>query len=199
MICPNPQCKSSNTYFDGVENICIDCRKRWLRDGESRAELLKTEGNIPKVIPRETIIKTEGREKAMAKGICRNCGRGGLSIVKDHLCGGCNNSVKGLEKGTPEYYATLAAAKDRFTNPDAPALKRGPKKSAKQPSNIPENIHPTETKKGKPSIGKSQIVGPRKKEKDVLTILEDRRHKLMDEIMVINQTIEVIKKYSQAA
>lgn len=53
------------------------------------------------------------------KKICNNCGRTML-IIAGGMCGGCYYAGKncGFEKGTPEYDAALAAAKERFTNPN---------------------------------------------------------------------------------
>ena len=185
MICP--ACKSHNTVFDGVDNVCIDCKKRWLRDGESRVDLLKNVENIPKVIPHETVIKTERREDAMEKE-CRNCGRK-KNIVGDGLCGGCYHAVKGLLKDTPKYEIALSAAKERFTNPNAKGLPRGRKKSVKPPSNITQNI---------PEVKKTASAKPIASKKDILVVLEDRAHVIMEEFQEITKTIQIIKKYQAA-
>lgn len=32
-----PQCSMSNTYFDGVLNVCLDCANEWSVSGEEQA------------------------------------------------------------------------------------------------------------------------------------------------------------------
>jgi len=70
---------------------------------------------------------------------CRNCGRKKV-IQRDGLCGGCAGSVYNkYTKGTPEYDAALAAAKERFNNPNSKPLPR--ERNAMTTKTIPpENI-----------------------------------------------------------
>jgi len=183
MLCPN--CNSANTYFDGIDNRCIDCRTKWLRDGAQE----KTAQNIPRIISHETTTKTEGKEMPKTEP-CRNCGRN-KPVISDGLCGGCNSAVyRKFTKGTPEYDNTLAEAKKRFTDPDAKPLPRGIKKS--KTASAKPMAAPEKQKKITPQIKSKN----KKQEVGILVVLEDRRHELMEEVTEINKTIEVIKRYA---
>jgi hypothetical protein len=102
---PCPKCKSLNTYSDSPNMACLMCGKRWPMNGQQ-----------PTVISKKTTVEAEVNEMAIKKA-CRNCGRD-KNIVGDGLCGGCYFSVKGMEKGTPEYDEELLSAKKRFTDPN---------------------------------------------------------------------------------
>jgi hypothetical protein len=131
------------------------------------------------VVKRES-KQEKGESRMSTTKECRNCGR--VKVIQaDGMCGGCRGSVyKKYEKGTPEYDAALADAKARFTDPDhierkKPAVYVKPKKDIQTPA--PK---------------------PKEKQKDIIAILQDRRHELMEEVMQINQTISTIEKYMAA-
>lgn len=65
--------------------------------------------NKPTIQPekKEVVMTAKGR-----KSRCKNCGR--IMAIQSHgMCGLCNNAVKGLVEGTPEYIAALKDAKER--------------------------------------------------------------------------------------
>jgi len=107
---------------------------------------------------------------------CRNCNRV-MAIQADHLCGGCNNSVKGKTKGTPEYETALAAAKERFTNPATKPLRREKKLTASAKP-IPAN-----SEKQQKNIPPQIMSKNRKTDTGIIATLEDRRHELMEEVI----------------
>jgi hypothetical protein len=163
-----PKCQSPNTYTQDGQNACMMCGKRW------PLQLILTRKEIP----------------MSKKGNCRNCERES-TIVADGLCGMCYGHVHSkYAKGTPEYDQALAEAK----------------KKVAQWESLPEkkSITDLQTKKRgrKPkspdSLSAKPIEPKNPKTKDILTILQDRRHELMEEVFTINQTISVIEKYKAA-
>lgn len=131
------------------------------------------------------VISKVEEDMSSEKRECRNCGRK-KQIVGDGLCGGCYSAVYAKhKKGTPEYDQALAEAKARFTDPGRKVHRpRGPKASKPAEATTASVNDPPK---------------PKKQDKDILSVLEDRRHVLMDEVCVINQTIATIKKYQAAA
>lgn len=123
-----PKCSSLNTYSDGWEMACLMCGKRW---------------GQPTGILKKTPVEAEVNEMEVKK-VCRNCGRD-KNIIGDGLCGGCYFSVKGMEKGTPEYDEELSNAKKRFTDPNY-VVRRGRKakpSSQKQPATTKSTLDMT--------------------------------------------------------
>jgi len=91
-----PKCQSNNTYFDGVDNACRTCGERWPK-------------SLLHFALKEALVATKPNKR------CKNCGRE-KKIISDDLCSGCYSTVyRKHSKGTPEYVAALAAAKERFT------------------------------------------------------------------------------------
>lgn len=182
MLCP--KCNSNNTYFDGIDNACRTCGKRWLRDGYQPRPVIinketchSCEGRNPE---RERTMKDKNRLRA-----CRNCGRK-MTIQSDDMCGGCNSAVyKKFEKGTPEYAAALAEAKKRFTDPNYKPGRKHPKKSV---SELPTS----EYKSARQQLLDAKIIG--------YTVIDDSFRKklavlrdyLRDKADKIDQAIELL-------
>jgi hypothetical protein len=163
-----------------------------MRDGVVEKETLIRPKNIPKIISCET----KEEVKPMAKYTeCRNCGRT-MTIISYGLCGGCYQASKPFERGSAEYNEALAEAKKRLTDPNYKnqtkikheenkaviRKSRKTKKSAKPSKNIHENI---------PQIKP-------KSKADVLTLLKDRRHELMQEVEKTTIAIQIIENLQAA-
>ena len=155
-------CQSNNTYEIG--NDWIGCR----------------------TCGRQRPIKGDDMAK---RGTCTNCGRPDQSIATaDGICQGCYYSVKGFEKGSAEYIAALAAAKEKFSQKASNHVK-------KHDYAVRENP----IKKTK-SVGKKSLPTQPKKQKDgTLVMLEDLLHELMEQVNEITVCIQIIKKYQKAA
>jgi hypothetical protein len=112
------------TYPDGANYACIKCGQRWPISGT--VQIVPITINDVKQI-REDIMTKNNRIRS-----CDNCGR--EKVIQSHgRCGGCNGAVKGLIPDTPEFLKTLAAAKERFSDPN---YKRGGKRSVEGPKKI---------------------------------------------------------------
>ena len=131
------------------------------------------------------IVISKVEEDMPEKRDCRNCGRI-MTIMADGLCGGCYKFVyRKYTKGTAAYDLALIEAKERFT--DSEYKTRRPR--------VAKAAEPAEAT----TASVNDPPKPKKQDKDILSVLEDRRHVLMDEVCVINQTIATIKKYQVAA
>ena len=191
-----PACKSHNTFFDGVDNICIDCKKRWLRTDESRDVLLKTNQKVISCETKEVNIMAKYTE-------CRNCERT-MTIIGDGLCGGCYNAVyKKFEKGTAEYDAALAKIKAKVTDPNyksRSAAAQLQKVEEKEPARKPRRVMTAAETQAKIDAlaDEHESQKPKKQQSDVVQNLRDRRHDLMEEMNRITEAINTIEKYQAA-
>jgi len=135
---------------------------------------------------RRKLISCETRKEfpMSKKGNCRNCERPS-TIVADGLCGMCYGHVHAkYTKGTVEYDQALATAKHRAVQWESlPAEK---------------SITEMQTKRRgrKPKTPSTKPMDPKK---DILSVLEDRAHAIMEEYTEITKTIQAIKKYLKAA
>lgn len=164
-----PKCGSRPAYIQDGKYRCMMCSHDY---SIQKPVLLKADENISKDITTEKTIKTESEVKEMSlSGKCRNCERDNMSIVSDHLCGACHRSTAGKRKGTPEYEAALAVIKDKI-------VCREKNKVEAALEQAKEN--------------------PKPKSKDIIKILEDRRHELMKEVYEINNTLSTLEKYMAA-
>lgn len=106
MICI--KCQSRNVYEQAGEYACMMCGKRWPVAGTVQ------------IAPITITDVEEKREEIMVatnrKAACKNCGRN-MTIQSHGRCGGCNNAIRGLKAGSPEYIKALADAKTRFNQP----------------------------------------------------------------------------------
>jgi hypothetical protein len=89
----------------------------------------------------------------------------------------CYGAVHGKhEKGTVEYETALAEER---------------KKVSEWESLPADQKHPAKMKK--------TLSAAHPKQQDIVVILEARRHELMEEVIKINNTLEMIRKYEKAA
>lgn len=167
-----PKCKSTNTYFDGIDNACRTCGSRWLRTFVKTAALPATENKSKEQIMGKNPIRA-----------CRNCGRI-KPILGDGLDSSCYWSVyKKFTKGSPEYDAALAKAKIKFTDPNYKRSK-SVKPKIKTLKTILNSKEPQKVMPFFPHKDPDKITA--------LDMLIAERNGYQDRIFKINQAIELL-------
>jgi hypothetical protein len=137
------------------------CGERWPVNGAAPV--------IYKKLSEEDILMS-------GKRVCTNCGRP-KPIIGRGLCGGCYYSGKKAgAPGSPEYMKALAAAKERFTDPNYKSGRGGNRRTKKL------------------SQGKIKQLFPHKDpdKTSALDTLIEERNMHQEQVYKLNQAIEIL-------
>jgi hypothetical protein len=152
------------------------CGERWSVNGAAPV--------IYKKLSEEDILMS-------GKRVCTNCGRP-KPIIGRGLCGGCYYSGKKAgAPGSPEYMKALAAAKERFTDPNYKSGRGGNRRSKKlSPEKLKKTVMPSDDdfkKYKKPEAVSKSNQSP------VLDFLIDQRNMHQEQVYKLNQAIEILQ------